>query len=198
MFSDITGIILAGGKSTRMGVNKSFLKIGDETIIERIFLLMNSIFNKVIIITNTPEEYVSLGVPVFKDIYVGKGPMGGIHSGLTHSSTEKNFVISCDVPLMTREMIEYIIEYKSDKPVKYCEAAGYHQPMAGYYTKAILNELETVITSSDKNIEKPFHNFLKEINSEIIHPQEKSFYKDEIFFNMNGPKDYEWLIANYS
>ncbi|MBZ0200639.1 MAG: molybdenum cofactor guanylyltransferase [Ignavibacteriaceae bacterium] len=197
MYSDITGIILAGGKSSRMGVNKSFLKIGEKTIIEHITKLMKSIFNEVIIITNTVEEYAYLQFPMYEDIYKGKGPMGGIHSGLINSKTEKNFVISCDVPLMTKEMIEFIVEYESDKSVKFCEAAGYHQPMAGYYTKTILTELEITITSNNKNIEKPFHHFLMKINSEIIHPQKLSFYKDEIFFNVNEPKDYEWLTAKH-
>ena len=69
MYSDITGVILAGGKSSRMGVNKSFLKLGNQTIIERIVDLMKSIFSEVIIITNTPDEYKFLNLPLYEDIY---------------------------------------------------------------------------------------------------------------------------------
>lgn len=107
---------------------------------------------------------------------------------------KKNFVISCDVPLMTKEMIEYIVEFESDKPVKFCEAAGYHQPMAGYYSKTILPELETLVRGSDKIIEKPFHQFLMRMKSEIIHPQKLSFYNDKFFFNVNQKEDYEKLL----
>ncbi len=160
MYSDITGVILAGGKSSRMGTNKSFLKIGNQTIIERIVELMKSIFSEVIIITNSPDEYRFLNLPLFEDIYKWKGPLAGIHSALVHSATEKLFVLSCDVPLMSREMIEYIVNYKSEKPIVFCEAAGYHQPLVGVYSKVILDEVEKFIASFEIN-DKSFHQFLK-------------------------------------
>lgn len=193
MYSDITGVILAGGKSSRMGKNKSFLKLGNQTIIERIAELMKSIFNDVVIITNTPDEYKFLDLPLYEDIYKWKGPLAGVHSALTHSTTEKIFVLSCDVPLMTKEMIEYIVEYKTDKPVVYCEAAGYHQPLVGVYSKEILGEIEKFLTESEIS-DKSFHQFLKNIDAEIIHPENLPFYRDEIFFNVNRPEDYEMIF----
>lgn len=195
MYSDITGIILAGGKSSRMGLNKSFLKIGDETIIERITNLMRSIFKDVIIITNSPKEYTFLQIPLYEDIYKWKGPLAGIHSGLTHSSTEINFIISCDVPLMTKDMIEYIVEFKSNKPIMFCEAAGYHQPLAGIYKREIIKEIESIICN-DQVSDKSFHHFLKNVNAEIIHLENLSFYNDDIFFNMNKKEDYEELLKS--
>lgn len=195
MYSDITGVILAGGKSSRMGVNKALLQLGEQKIIERIVDLMRSIFSEVIIITNTPEEYEFLNLSLFEDIYKWKGPLAGIHSALVHSQTEKVFVLSCDVPLMTKEMIEYIINYESNKPIKFCEAAGYHQPLVGVYSKKILNEINKFI--SEKEIsDKSFHQFLKNVDAEIIHPEKLPFYKNEIFFNVNKPEDYE-LIKNH-
>lgn len=193
MYSDITGIILSGGKSSRMGENKSFLKIQNETIIERIVKLMKSIFDEVMIVTNSPDEYKFLGLPLYKDIYKNKGPLGGIHSGLTHSKSEKNFVISCDVPLMTEEMIEYIVEYKSDKTIKFCNAAGYHQPLAGVYSKSLIVEIEKLISGGDVP-DKSFHHFLKMVEAETICPESLPFYKHEIFFNVNNPKDYEEIV----
>ncbi|MGQ9798573.1 MAG: molybdenum cofactor guanylyltransferase [Ignavibacterium sp.] len=192
MYNDITGVILSGGKSSRMGVNKSFLKLGNQTIIERIVDLMKSIFSEVIIITNTPDEYKFLNLPLYEDIYKWKGPLAGIHSALVHSKTDKVFVISCDVPLMSREMIEYIINYKSDKPIVFCEAAGYHQPLVGIYSKSILNAVEKFISNEELN-NKSFHKFLTNIDAEIIHPEKLDFYKDELFFNVNRPEDFEQI-----
>ena len=196
MYFDITGVILAGGKSSRMGVNKSFLELGNQSIIERIVDLMKSFFSEVIIITNTPDEYKFLNLPLYKDIYKWKGPLAGIHSGLLNSKTEQNFVISCDVPLMNKEMIEYIIEYKSDKPIKFCEAAGYHQPLVGRYSKKILKEIEKFISNNEMS-DKSFHCFLKSVDAEIIHPEKLLFYKDELFFNLNRPEDYENLKLKF-
>lgn len=196
MYSDVAGIILAGGKSSRMGVNKSFLKLGNQTIIERITDLMKSIFKEVIIITNTPAEYAFLQLPLYEDIFKGKGPLGGIHSGLTYSKTEKNFVSSCDIPLMTKEMIEHILNYKTEKPIIFCEAAGYHQPLVGVYKKEVVAEIEKILSNNDETTDKSFHHFLKRVNAEIIHPKNLSFYKDEFFFNVNKKEDYEKLLKS--
>lgn len=197
MYSDITCIILAGGKSSRMGVNKSFLRLGNQTIIERITDLMNSLFKDVILITNAPIEYEFLNRPLYKDIYIDKGPLGGIHSGLTHSKTEKNFVISCDVPLMTKEMIEYIINFQTCKPIVFCKAAGYHQPLVGVYHKAIIFEIEKIISKNTETSDISFHYFLKKVEVELIDPQDLPFYKDEIFLNVNNPDDYSLILSEY-
>ena len=108
MYNDITGIILSGGKSTRMGENKSLMKINGKTIIEHVNDLIQSLFSNVILISNNPDEYEFLGIKIYKDIFPGMGPLAGIHSGLKNSSTQKNFIISCDIPLMTPEMIKTI------------------------------------------------------------------------------------------
>ncbi len=91
MYNDITGIILAGGKSKRMGINKALLKIGDKTIIERTAGLMQGLFNRVLLITNSPNEYMFLGLEIYEDIYKNIGPLAGIHSGLVYSNYRKKF-----------------------------------------------------------------------------------------------------------
>lgn len=99
MYKDITGIILSGGKSLRMGTNKSFLDISGQTAIERTVELMKALFRRVLLITNEPDLYQIPDVTIYQDIYKNKGPIGGIHSGLLNSTTERNFVILCDMPL---------------------------------------------------------------------------------------------------
>ncbi len=193
MYSDIIGVILAGGKSSRMGTNKSFLKFGNQTIIEPIAELMKSIFTDVIIITNATDEYKFLNLPLYEDIYKWKGPLAGIHSALIHSITEKIFILSCDVPLMTKEMIQYLVDYKSEKQIVFCEAAGYHQPLVGIYSKEILSEIEKFISDNEMG-DKSFHQFLKNIDAEIICPDKLPFYKDELFFNVNRPEDYKQIL----
>lgn len=198
MYKDITGIILSGGKSSRMGSNKALLQIGNETIIKRITSLMQSIFGNVIIVTNTPEVYKFLNIPLYEDIYKNKGPLSGIHSGLVHSSTKENFFISCDLPLISKELIEYIIEFESDKSIKYCIASGHQHYLAGVYSKNLLPEIEKIINVSPKQSEKKEHKFsfknlLMNIDAEIINLNHLSFYNDDLFFNLNTPKDFEHL-----
>lgn len=192
MYSDVTGVILAGGKSSRMGVNKSFLKLGNQTIIERTVDLMKSIFSNVIIITNTPNEYQFLNLPLYEDIYKLKGPLAGIHSALSHSETERIFVLPCDLPFMSREMIEYILFYPTDKPVVFCHAGGFHQPLVGIYSKCILPYVEDFL-SNNNLIDKSLLSFLKIIDIEVIHPENLAFYKEELFCNINTKEDYEFI-----
>lgn len=198
MHSDITGIILAGGKSTRMGENKSLLKLNGITVIERIVHLMKGIFKEVIIITNTPDEYDFIGIPKYKDIFEYKGPLAGIHSGLTHSTNEKNFVISCDIPLMKQDMIEFMINFKTEKPMTVCKADGFVQQLAGLYSKSILPIVNNSLVNYSGELREQKQakrkcavlSLLDSVGSEIINAEELEFYVDHMFFNMNRPEDY--------
>lgn len=206
MYNDITGVILSGGKSSRMGTNKSFLKINDTTIIGRIVELMKSIFAEVIVITNTPEEYEFLNVPLYEDIYKWKGPLAGIHSGLVHSKTEKNFVISCDVPLMTKDMIEYIVEFDTNHPVTIARADGFIQQLAGRYSKSVIPKAEKILqqkieeTGKDEQKKRccSVLRLMDEVGSEIIDAEKLLFYKKNIFLNINKPRDYEMILSIYN
>jgi molybdopterin-guanine dinucleotide biosynthesis protein A len=198
VYTDITGIILSGGKSSRMGTDKALLKLGDESIIERMTKLMKSIFNQVFIVTNTPDDYRYLRVPLYEDIHKHKGPLSGIHSGLVHSSTNKNFFISCDLPLVSEELIKYIIEFKSDKLTRYCFASGRNHYLAGIYRKELLPEIERIFASGASSSEKKdqqfsIQNLLKNIETEAIQIENLPFYNDELFFNLNTQEDLDQL-----
>lgn len=205
MHTDVTGIILIGGKSTRMGENKALMNLGSKTVIERMVDIVRPLFPNIILITNTPEVYKFLQLPIFCDVYMYRGPLAGIHSALLHSTTEKNFIISCDVPLMSARMINYLINYITGKPVTICEAAGYTQPLAGVYNKSILSQAEKYLDDFEiENSDKPenekkkcrLHSFLDTIEIELLHPESLDFYSDDLFFNMNSPEDYNKILKH--
>lgn len=203
MYADITGIILSGGRSKRMGHNKSFLVIHNRTVIERIAGLMQSVFSKVILITNTPAEYKMLGLDTYEDIHKNTGPLAGIHSGVVNSKTEKNFIISCDVPMMTEKIIRYIADYKTDKKITVCRADGFLQPLAGIYQKSLTGSIESAILENTGNADhnslsgktkcKVMH-FIENYGAEILNPENTEFYKGFEFFNLNTPENYNYLL----
>ena len=117
MKNDITGIILCGGKSSRMQTNKALLKLGEKTIIENIVDEMRKVFDSIIISANTCNEFSFLNLPMIKDSYIDRGPLSGIYSALQFSSTQNNFITTCDLPLIKSEMIEYIIKTDSEKDI---------------------------------------------------------------------------------
>jgi len=209
MYSDITCIILSGGKSTRMGINKSFMKLADDTIIDRLVNLCKSIFSDILIITNEPELYQFHGLQVYTDIYQNIGPIGGIHSGLVNSSTNTNFVISCDIPLINKQTIEFIVDYPSDKMIKVPFADGFLQQLCGIYKKDCLPFIETLISNSkdeetrdkEQNRRKcKVQQLVNSLDSTIIKIEsEFSDYIPDTFLNMNKPEDYNRIkkIMNY-
>ncbi len=205
MYNDVTGIILAGGKSTRMGEDKSFLKLDGMTIIEHILNRMKSVFQNVFIVSNSPEDYRELGVPIYRDIYEFKGPLAGIHSGLKYSKTRENFIISVDMPLMTKDMIEYLVDYETDKPVTVCHADGFVQQLAGRYSSSVFSVAEQILeryseeSGSVNQVKRKCAvlTLLDITGAEIIDSGEVSFYKPGMFFNMNRPEDYNYILSKF-
>lgn len=207
MYPDITGIILSGGKSSRMGVNKSLLVINGKTIIERVRDLMKSIFSEVLLITNEPDEYLFLGINIYQDIYKGYGPLAGIHSGLIHSATKRNFIISCDIPLMTIKMIKYLVEFKTDKLITIAKADGFIQQLAGIYHRDILVPVEETLiaqqTGNVRNVNQQKRgckvlSLVNDVGAEIINTDLLPFYTPDTYFNMNKQKDFEFVKKKLS
>ena len=208
MYMDITGIILSGGKSKRMGLNKSLLKIGDITIIERVTDIMESVFAEVILIANEPDIYDFLDLPIYSDIFENKGPLGGIHSGLVNSKTNKNFIISCDIPLINEGLIKSIINFPTNKPITVPKADGFIQQLCGLYSKAVIQEVENILKESDneevrnaeqKNRKCKVHHLIDTVPAEIITEVETlNGYIPRIFHNMNTPEDFEYIKQRLS
>jgi molybdopterin-guanine dinucleotide biosynthesis protein A len=191
LYNDITGVILAGGKSKRMGENKALLKIDGIPVIEKTADLLQKLFNEVIIITNTPDEYSFLGLKMFGDIYLNAGPLGGIHSALTNSHTEKNFILSCDIPFMTADVIREIIGYKTELPVTVVKADGYIQQLAGLYKRSILPEIEAILGCSYESRKCKVLTLLENVGAEIIEAEAISSCRNETFLNMNSRADFQ-------
>lgn len=204
MYDNITGIILSGGTSSRMGSNKALLPLGEKMVIEHIVELMNSVFSDVILITNTPEEYEFLNMPMFKDIFKVGGPLAGIHSGLVNSKTEENFILSCDMPLMKPEIIKSIIQFETDKPITVCSSEGSLQHLAGKYSKSISNTAEELLRREAVNIEQKkgkhrakVYSLLNDAGFETIKAEGLPGYDPAIFFNMNNKEDYKKMLSSF-
>ncbi|MFB0972702.1 MAG: molybdenum cofactor guanylyltransferase, partial [Neofamilia sp.] len=100
---ELSSIILAGGKSTRMGFDKQLLKIEDELIVNYLGRRLKNHFKEVVAVTNTPELYEDEEFILTKDIYPGFGPMAGIHAGLEKTTTRGAYVMACDMPSISGE-----------------------------------------------------------------------------------------------
>ena len=193
---NITGIILAGGKSSRMGTNKALLKIEREPIISLLIKKIENFFNNIIIISNSPNEFEFTGKKVFEDYYPGFGPLAGIHSGLKNSTTEKNFIISCDLLLINSEAIDYLLKFNTQKEAILYKEKSFIQPLCGIYYKRVFLIAESLLknykTNFDHNmkIKLRVSDLLNKIKVEEIPIENLPFYSNKLFFNMNYKKDF--------
>jgi molybdenum cofactor guanylyltransferase len=199
MIKDITGIILCGGKSSRMQTNKALLKIGDKTIIEIILSEMKKVFAEVMLSANECDDFTFLNIPIVKDIQVNRGPLEGIYSALKESKTPKNFITTCDLPLINHKLIEYISTIESGKEISVPTINGTPQRLFGIYNKSVIEKIEEIFSLSeiDKSIRRSVYDLHHRISVELIKINHLHFYNKNMFMNMNAPEDYKSIKNIY-
>lgn len=133
--SNITGIILSGGKSSRMGTDKGFLIYEEKPFIQHSIDALKPLVSEIIIVSNNPD-YDVFGLKRIEDVIENSGPVAGIYSGLKHSKTEYNIVLSCDVPLITSEILrKLIVAVDGVSEVIQIESDGKNMPLIALYNK---------------------------------------------------------------
>jgi molybdopterin-guanine dinucleotide biosynthesis protein A len=191
--SNTTAIILSGGKSSRIGTNKSLLIIDGKTLIQRLVELLNSIFAEVVVSSNESELYEFLEKKIISDIFPERGPLSGIHSALSFTTTDKNFIISCDMPFISSETINYLIDTKSAAEIVIPRAEGRIQPLCGIYSKSILPIVENLLIESKHSeikLKGSIYELLKRVKTEFVDVDKLSFCHPNLFLNINTVDDY--------
>ncbi len=149
----MTGAVLAGGQSRRMGTNKALLKIDGTTIIERAVSVLCSVFDEVIIIANDPAPYSFPGIKVYPDIHAGAGSLGGLHTAIIKSASPFTFVTACDMPFLDADCIKRLLSLPRqgyDALVPFI--GGRFHPMHGLYSNSCAGVAETMIREGNLRI----------------------------------------------
>lgn len=197
MKKDVTGIILAGGKNSRMGVNKAFLEINGIGLIKNIVSIYRKIFSETIIVTNDPFTYTEFSdAVVVTDIYKGKGSLGGIYTGLFYATREYSFVSACDMPSLNKDFITFLIEQTDKHDIIVPELPEGFQALHAIYSRRCLSAIKKMILSDQLKISGLYKDMrLLKITEEKIKP----FNKDgRLFLNINTPDDLKSFQRNYS
>lgn len=184
----ITGIILAGGKSSRMGRDKGWIELNNKPLINYAIEALKPYCDQILISSNS-KEYKSLGYPVFEDKIKNCGPLGGIYSSLLHSSTQRNMVLSCDMPLVSTELIKYVldkcIEGKLSLPI---HGANFMEPLCAVYPLEAIQHLEKFIKEGKLKLIDLVNSIPTE---QIMIDPSNYFYHPDLFLNINRPGDLE-------
>ena len=130
----VNGYILAGGLSSRMGEDKGLLLVKDKAMITYVIEQMKPLFDNLVIVSNNPT-YQKFGLEVIPDVIKNIGPAGGIYTALTHSDANMNFIVSCDMPFITKNAIDFMIKNSHYSPIVLAENQGKVEPLFGLYSK---------------------------------------------------------------
>lgn len=184
----VTGIILAGGKSSRMGFDKGMAAFNGRAMVTWIIDTLQAVCTHSIIISNA-DAYHQLGLPVYADIYTDSGPLGGIYTGLKHSTTEYNLIMACDMPYVKPELLVQLLAFAEDYSIVVPSVNGQLEPLCGFYHKSILPEMEELLQQNTRKMQHVIRQFShKEIQIEGSSPD------SQMFANINTP---EQLLQNH-
>ncbi len=186
----ITGIILAGGKSSRMGTNKALLSYKGKSLIEHNIALIKP-FCSEILISNNNNDFNELGYNIVKDNYFNVGPLAGIEACLRKSSNEINFIISCDLVVLSKSVISSLIEKCNNDVDAIIPLLGKNtlQPLCAIYKKKILFQLIYQIEKGDYAV----YSLLNYITTQYV-----TINDSFDLLNINTPDDYNFLINNFT
>ena len=187
-FAGITGVILAGGASSRMGSNKALLPCNGGRFIEAIHRQLAELFTDVIVVTNAPEQYQFLPCRKVPDLCPGMGALAGIHSGLWHSTTPHIFAVACDMPYLDSGIIRYMAAKAIEDGVVIPETARGTEPLHAIYGRGCLAAMDEALRAGEKRVVSFFGGVrvIKVTSAEIalFDSQGRSF------LNINTPADY--------
>lgn len=188
----MTGVILAGGKSSRMGEDKAFLQLGSRTMIEELISRLSERFAKLIIIANTIEKYRKFDLEVFSDIIPEKGPLGGIYTALARSDTFYNFIFACDAPFVDQGLIAQMAGERDGADIVVPRHNGRLEPLHAIYSKNCLGPIERRLRRGDLKIADLFC----DVDTKVVELQvpRMGVSSKSAFANINTKEEYHLLI----
>ncbi len=149
---DITGIILAGGKSSRMGTDKGLLELNGKSFIAHIIDAVKPLVNTLIIVSDH-TDHDQFGFERIEDSIKDAGPLAGLYSGLNHSTTNYNLVVSCDMPLITTNTLETLVRgHETKYEVTQLEYKGKTMPLTALYRKDCELKIKALLDNGEKRM----------------------------------------------
>lgn len=180
----INGYIIAGGKSSRMGSDKGLLLLHNKPIILHVIENLKQSVNELVIISNI-NEYQEFGFPVIPDLIKEKGPAGGIHSALSHSTVNRNFIVSCDMPFINPHTINFMIENSALDQITLPIRLNKIETLFGVYTTDCLPKWGELIQQGNTKLQEMVRNF--KLN--IIEVEKIIEFDKNTFLNINTPSE---------
>jgi len=187
----ISGVVLAGGKSKRMGQNKALLELGNCTMIEKVVSTLQMLFQEIIVVTNTPEDYGMLKDVRFVEDQLQspvKSSLIGLYSGLLAATNPYIFATACDMPLLNTTLIGFMRDQVHEQDIIIPRVKGYYEPLHAFYSKKCIVPIKRQLDGRDYKILKFFPEVrLLEIQENVIRRYDPHLHS---FLNINNLQEY--------
>lgn len=193
----ISGIVLAGGQSRRLGRDKAVEPINGQPLIQRVVERVRQVSCETVVVVADQERGDALPLDkearIALDIYPGKGSLGGIFSGLSAAQEEWGVVVACDMPFLNLDLLRYMASWRGDVDAVVPVLEGRPEPTHSIYAKACLPHIEARLKANDLKIS----GFFDEVRVKYVNEDEIVKFDPEYlsFFNINSPADLDKALA---
>jgi molybdopterin-guanine dinucleotide biosynthesis protein A len=178
---EITAIILAGGKSSRMKADKGLVNFKGRMLVEYVIDAAQQLTSNIIIITQNPV-YEKLGYPCYTDIHIEKGALGGIYTGLVKSQTQKNLVVGCDMPFLAKNVLAGMIDNCDGVDALIAMHRGKEEPLCSIYDKSCIPHFRQRIEQDQLKITDA----LAGLKTRVISFDNEEWFRGNEFANINS------------
>ena len=187
----ITALVLAGGKSTRMGQDKARIRLSGKALLERVVETVTSLCREVVFVTAKgqsldwlPSRYPFRSV---RDLYPEGGPLGGLYTGLKAAAHPYSMLVGCDMPFLNPHLLAFLVEQSKGYDAVVPLAKGRPQPLHAIYSQRCLGKMENLLAKEGAGL----RDLLAAVNTRRVPQEEVSRYDFHLtsFFNVNTPSD---------
>ncbi|GAB6098266.1 molybdenum cofactor guanylyltransferase [Halanaerocella petrolearia] len=184
-----TAVILAGGKSTRMGFDKQLLKVNQTRLLGLVTSKLEEEFEEIIIVSNYPEYYSDFNYRVVSDEIPNRGPLSGIHVGLKRASSKYVYFLACDMPYINLDYIRFMKAEVKEKDIAACvtEIEDKVEPFNAFYAQDIISEIEDYLLAEGRAL----YSLLERLDCYYINEEQARRFSSNwnMFLNLNTKED---------
>lgn len=191
----LTGIILAGGNSRRMGREKAFLELGGRPLVEIVIERVQQACKEVLLVAGDPDRYRHLGVPVVRDVFRGAGVLAGLHAGIAAASHDLTVAVGCDMPFLVPDLLRAFGNWAKDVDVVVLREGGLVEPLHGAYRRTCIAPIEAAIREGQRRIVAFFPRVrVRYVTATDVAPFDRALSSIR---NVNTPEEWEAVQAEY-
>jgi molybdopterin-guanine dinucleotide biosynthesis protein A len=193
-YHDITGVILVGGKSRRMGRDKAFLHIAGKTFFERVLEILGERFDRLMLVGDPVERFAVYSLPVLPDIYPGSA-LGGLYTALYHAKTQYIFVSSCDMAFPNSNVLCLLCSLRVGFDAVVPRSMHGFEPLFALYAKSCLEPMRNLLESGNRRI----RDFYPKVLVRYVQSEELAHFDRDgrSFVNVNTLEELKTIALEY-